>query len=239
MNAKQHEGAINLHRDTAHCWFKHLGSDFAWIGLRSGEHLGNGSGKNTDAQRNLVSFRREAVTKWRQRVIGRYLGLAPEAVEFETTPEGKPLLRAEINSQRLSVSFSQTVDACALILCRERLVGIDVENVSTEDLPLLAQTYLSQAELGAFQKATPAEQPLTFYRFWTQKEAYLKALGVGLDRPPREVEIVQTSVAGVVFSGDSRLWQLDHLKPWPHTLACALVEGASVEIQTFFGEPAQ
>jgi 4'-phosphopantetheinyl transferase len=63
-------------------------------------------------------------------------------------------------------------------------VGIDLERLR-RDRPLarLARRFLSPAEHAAMEGLGEDDLARAFYWCWTAKEAYLKALGVGLTRP--------------------------------------------------------
>ena len=51
------------------------------------------------------------------------------------------------------------------------------------DLLDLAEVYCSREELAVLRGLNGAERSKAFLRFWTLKEAYLKARGLGLSRP--------------------------------------------------------
>jgi 4'-phosphopantetheinyl transferase len=58
-----------------------------------------------------------------------------------------------------------------------------------DDVGPLVRQFFSAGEIAAWQ-ALPAEQRgRAFYDGWTRKEAYLKALGVGLGRSPQSFSV--------------------------------------------------
>jgi 4'-phosphopantetheinyl transferase len=87
-------------------------------------------------------------------------------------------------------SVSHSGDYALLGFRRGGLVGVDIERIN-EQTPIdeIAPTICSPAELALLGSLGPAARRQTFFRLWTLKEAYLKALGVGLSFPPKRVGI--------------------------------------------------
>jgi phosphopantetheine--protein transferase-like protein len=80
---------------------------------------------------------------------------------------------------RLSFSTSGTVAlACA---SPNHAVGIDLERIRTvENVAGLSRRFFTGAEADAIASAEPAGQSLLFLKYWTAKEAGLKAMGRGI-----------------------------------------------------------
>lgn len=63
-------------------------------------------------------------------------------------------------------------------------IGIDVENVTrTLDIDALAATVFASKELADFRRSSPEDRRNRFFSYWTLKEAYIKARGMGLSLP--------------------------------------------------------
>jgi 4'-phosphopantetheinyl transferase len=94
---------------------------------------------------------------------------------------GKPKLQ---NAEELRFSVAHSEDVVVLAVTRGRDVGVDVEFARPEDdLLALANRSFSRAEYRALA-SLPKNQILpAFYRTWTQKEAFVKLLGTGLQLP--------------------------------------------------------
>ena len=114
-------------------------------------------------------------------VMGRYLHEKAENLRFVYGAYGKPSLASE-PTVRFNMSHSHEV--ALLAVAREAEVGVDVEHVradfATEDI---ARRYFSRAEVYAFNLLSRDEQVAAFFRCWTRKEAYIKAIGKGLSQP--------------------------------------------------------
>jgi len=113
-------------------------------------------------------------------VLSRYLGVKPEELRFSYGPFGKPsLVGSEV---RFNMSHSHGVALFAVAADRE--LGVDVEHVradfATEDI---ARRFFSPVEVETFNAVPSEEQVAAFFRCWTRKEAYIKAIGRGLSEP--------------------------------------------------------
>lgn len=113
-------------------------------------------------------------------VVSRYLGLTPDAVHFGDGPYGKPALARDMPASALEFNLSTSGGCCLVAVSRNGPVGIDIEAVAPiPHADRLARRFFSAPESVA-QQAGDAGDVRTFLRFWTAKEAYVKALGVGL-----------------------------------------------------------
>ena len=114
-------------------------------------------------------------------VIARYLGTQPESLRFVYGAYGKPALEGE-QALRFNLSHSNDVALLAVTLAAE--VGVDVEHIradfASEDI---ARRFFSRAEVEIFNALAKEEQVAAFFRCWTRKEAYIKAIGKGLSQP--------------------------------------------------------
>ncbi|MEJ0000647.1 MAG: 4'-phosphopantetheinyl transferase superfamily protein [Verrucomicrobiota bacterium] len=161
-----------------------------------------------------------------RRALGAWLDRAPEAVELALTATGRPVVAGE---PALHFSISHTRDVVALALAHGARVGIDFEMVAPSiDLPALAGRVLSGEELLRFRGLDRHEAVTAFYRAWTRKEAYLKALGEGIAEGLARVSVgfEPVQIAGLIDTRDleaSRPWRLHELalvKGYLGALAC-------------------
>jgi 4'-phosphopantetheinyl transferase len=107
-------------------------------------------------------------------------GTAPGAWRFSTAGKfGKPQLAKPGGPLRFSLSHTQGLAACSVAYGRE--VGIDVE--PRDRKPPVASGILSASELLLLRGLAAEAKGEAFFRRWTLKEAYAKALGLGLSMP--------------------------------------------------------
>ncbi len=123
--------------------------------------------------------------------LSRYAPVAPGRWTFRSGAHGKPEVEGPALDPPLQFNVSHTEGLVACLVACAREVGVDVEFLGRRsDIPLLARRCLSAAEQRALW-ALPAEaQPQRFLVHWTLKEAYLKARGIGIGLPLREITLL-------------------------------------------------
>jgi 4'-phosphopantetheinyl transferase len=117
-------------------------------------------------------------------LLGHALGERPERVRIEVDANGKPRVGGPL-SFNLAHSHDLAVAALA-----EREVGVDVERLrSLARRDAIAAEILSRRELAELEALPETERDAALLAAWTRKESYLKAVGLGLALPPREVPV--------------------------------------------------
>ncbi|MGH3682208.1 MAG: 4'-phosphopantetheinyl transferase family protein, partial [Natronosporangium sp.] len=143
----------------------------------------------TERQRR-AAFRRPAdqarftvATAVLKLAAGQRLGLAAAAVAVDRTCAdcGRPHGRPRLPGQDLAASISHSGDRVLVGLTGGAPVGVDVEELSRVNPDELAGHVLGPGE------AAPTRPE--FFRYWTRKEAVVKATGDGLRMPLREVVV--------------------------------------------------
>ena len=143
------------------------------------------------------------------------------AIEFGYSNLGKPHLAGLVGHGDLYFNFSNSLDLGLLAVTRECELGVDLEQIrEMSDLTGLASRYFARSESAAiFACSESTARMQAFFRFWTRKEAYLKAVGKGLTFPLRDVEVslgdgTDTRIV-TINSGedDAQNWSLEHLDP--------------------------
>lgn len=112
-----------------------------------------------------------------RRLLGGYLGVASDEVEFRYGAFEKPFLACD--GPWFNLSHSGPVALYAFSSAAE--IGVDVE-VEERDYSRerIAERFYSHAEVAALRALPVSEQPSAFLRCWTRKEAFVKARGDGL-----------------------------------------------------------
>jgi 4'-phosphopantetheinyl transferase len=122
-------------------------------------------------------------------IASKYLGVSPQAVKLTHGQHGKPELAPNHGRRvRFNVSHSQGLILQAF---SRREVGVDVEFIWPDvRLTDVSATVFSAAEILFLSQSSPGEQRRDFFRCWTRKEAFVKAMGEGLTDRIRRVAIV-------------------------------------------------
>jgi len=123
-------------------------------------------------------------------VIADQLGCSPAEIRFSYGGNGKPTLEGSRRHIEFNVAHSEG-DA-VIALADEAAIGVDIEHLRPiADLESLARLVFSDAERRELELAP--EPVLAFLNGWTRKEAYVKALGLGLTAPLREITVSLSS----------------------------------------------
>lgn len=121
-------------------------------------------------------------------LLGGYLGVPAREVAFGYGAKGKPYLAERPGGPPLPLALhfnlSNSDELALVALCREAEVGADLERLRPMPDGLdIAERFFSAAERQALAAQPPEERDRAFFRCWTRKEAYLKAVGDGITAP--------------------------------------------------------
>jgi 4'-phosphopantetheinyl transferase len=164
-------------------------------------------------------------------VLAGYLGVTPQEVRFVVDQYGKPALASGQSQLTFNLSHSGSL---ALLACSlDRALGIDIEYMrALDDIDLIASHFFAPRERLVLSQMASGQKLQAFYACWTRKEAYIKAIGLGLAMP------LESFAVSLASGEDARLlwvagqprqleqWQIATLAPIP-TYAAALVVAGS------------
>lgn len=140
-------------------------------------------------------------------IISQYLNTLPDRLSFRYGAHGKPYLVRQGNSD-LNFNVSHTSDTALIAVARRREVGVDIEHISRDvSVVNLAETVFSSPEKQALSGLGSKDKLRAFFRFWTRKEAYIKADGRGVSLP---LELIDVSSEGrvTILDGATRSWHV-------------------------------
>ena len=132
--------------------------------------------------------------------VGRALGVDPAAWAWREGPHGRPEIDPPGTNLHFNLSHSAGLVVCAL--ARDRAVGVDVEDLARRAPdPAIVPRYCSPAEADDVRSKGERWRD-RFLTYWTLKEAYVKARGVGISVPLSEISFtVDTRGARIGFEG--------------------------------------
>jgi 4'-phosphopantetheinyl transferase len=114
-------------------------------------------------------------------VLSRYLHQRPQLLRFQPHSNGKPRLVKVADSPRLEFNLAHSAHMTMIAVASGRSVGVDVEALTRPvQAQAIVERYFSPAEQDHFASLPRSRQESEFIRYWTAKEAVLKAIGVGL-----------------------------------------------------------
>jgi 4'-phosphopantetheinyl transferase len=162
-------------------------------------------------------------------LIAQYLKIEPADCVFQSDQYGRPSLCGP-GLGTLEFNLSHTNGLVAYAMARVPEIGVDVEDVDRAEVGLdLARRFFSPSEAEALEALPPADRTSRFFDYWTLKEAYIKARGMGLSLPLDgfSIEIDAGGPPRISFAAamdeDPRSWQFAQFNPTPkHRLAVAV-----------------
>lgn len=143
-----------------------------------------------------------------RRILSRYTSRSPRSIEIIVSGHGKPALPA---GPQFNLSHSGDLALC--VVTKASAVGVDLERIR----PIAEADELARRWLGPEVHPAPcveldAPPGRAFLRRWTMREAYLKALGIGVGGLP---------AGGAI---DRRRWSVHELRPAEGYVAAVVVE---------------
>lgn len=128
-------------------------------------------------------------------VLELYTLQAARLLFFSTAAQGKPLLPG----YGLHFNLSYRPGRALLAVSDAGPVGADVEKLAPlPDAAALVGELFSPAEQAALHTLPLPDWGPTFYTIWTRKEAYAKALGMGLAMPFNSFSVLQANSEGLL-----------------------------------------
>jgi len=170
-----------------------------------------------------------------RRVLSEYLPVPSADWEFTPSPLGKPRIVSPSEGLGLFFNLSHTAGMVASAVTLLGEVGVDVETVKPRNHLNLARRYFAPLEVAQLEAMAPADQPQAFFRFWTLKEAYIKACGQGLSMDLASFgfpDVFQEEIT-IAFAEDKEdhpeHWSFFRHEPDPdHKIAVAVKRGTGV-----------
>ncbi|MEW5755627.1 MAG: 4'-phosphopantetheinyl transferase superfamily protein [Pseudomonadota bacterium] len=113
-----------------------------------------------------------------------YTSVPASQWRFAINSFGRPCISepSQYRSVQFNISHAKGLMACSISTFHE--VGVDVENISRDrDFLGISRAFFCEREVDSLTSAPSHEVGRMFYTYWTLREAYLKAKGVGLSSP--------------------------------------------------------
>jgi len=144
-------------------------------------------------------------------LLGRYLDQSPEAIKFSYSEYDKPFLP----QGELQFNLAHSGGLVLYAFCLDEAVGVDVEvERELEDALQISERFFSPAERAVLQSLPQEARIPAFFRCWSRKEAFIKAVGEGLSYPldAFDVSLAPDEPARLLTvrgsAGEARAWSL-------------------------------
>ena len=123
-------------------------------------------------------------------LLADYLGSSPEKLIFRYSNKGKPALAAPHSNCDIAFNVSHSGDFALLGFTRRKEIGVDIEKIRDDfDGAAIARRFFSAQEQEQLERLPAHQQHHAFFRCWTRKEAFIKALGDGLSHPLSQFDV--------------------------------------------------
>lgn len=114
----------------------------------------------------------------------------PKTSSLTRAHTGERELAGNLSHRRLLFNVSHLHELAIYAVARGVDVGIDIEHINKDlEYTEIAKQYFSPREIAVLLSLPEYQQARAFYNYWTRKEAYIKALGIGLALPIDRFEV--------------------------------------------------
>ena len=165
-------------------------------------------------------------------ILARYTGLAPAALAYREGSHGKPALEGAAAAAGIRFNVSNSGDLALYAVTLGREVGVDLEQLKPMPDGLdIARRFFSAPENEVFAALADEVRELAFFRCWTRKEAYIKAVGEGLSMPLDrfDVAFAPGQDARILRTrgnpAEAERWTMLALEPAPGYVGAVAVQG--------------
>jgi len=173
--------------------------------------------------------------------VSRSIGMPARSLRFKTNEHGKPSLDHPIGVQ---FNLSHTRHLAACVISHRGEIGLDVEGFDrSQEIAEVGSEVFSATELAELATLSGVQRDVRRTQLWTLKEAYVKALGVGLSIPTNEISFsydtaqqIHARISRALDAQPGR-WRFCLLEHEKHSV-CLVVENADespVSMCTIYG----
>ncbi len=115
-----------------------------------------------------------------------FLDCDPKSLLFQYTNYGKPF----IEKCGIEFNVSHSGDWVLFAFTSSAEIGVDIEHIRPmSDMREVAEHNFATAEFACWEATTEQDRTEAFYRCWTRKESFIKAIGEGLSCPLDSFEV--------------------------------------------------
>jgi 4'-phosphopantetheinyl transferase len=164
--------------------------------------------------------------------LSRYQDRPPGSWRFSQNAYGRPeIADAAPGGRDLIFNLSHTDGLIVFGVTRSRALGVDVENIQAREVSVeIADRFFSPAEAAALRSVPNNRIQSRFWEYWTFKESYIKARGMGLSIPLDKFGFRYPHERGVAIEIQPELadraarWQFWQFRPDSRYLAAVCAE---------------
>ena len=171
--------------------------------------------------------------------LSRYARVPEHAWRFAANEHGRPTIDWPHNCRDIHFSLSHAFGLVVLAVSRVPEIGIDVEALDRNvDIHEIGESVLADTEALEIAHSAPDEARDRFFSYWTLKEAYMKARGMGFSLHPKSFSFVDLD--GLISLRCSpqcdpapERWQFSLSKPRPEFRMALAIGSRSMRTRHF------
>lgn len=115
-------------------------------------------------------------------ILSQYCMINPNAINFKYNYYQKPYFVT--NPFNLQFNMSHSHNMAILAITKKHPIGVDIECIKPiKNITGIANQLFSPQEYSKFVLVPSNQKIETFYKIWTRKEAFIKAIGKGFSYP--------------------------------------------------------
>jgi 4'-phosphopantetheinyl transferase len=164
-----------------------------------------------------------------RRWLASVTGASPASWRFAEGQRGRPAIVDGDPAWSFNLAHSGGLVACAMAhglaaVTTDCGIGVDLEDMERRPMaPDIARRFCAPEEVADIERQPETERMHRFLTYWTLKEAYLKARGLGIAVHLSDIAFVLDGPHPVItfrdsLTGTSRDWAFELLQPTPRYL---------------------
>lgn len=229
MTAKQNTHPdVVISDDEVHLWFSFpeqigdAGLLASYMDILSPEEQARRQRYHFEKHRHLFLVSRALL----RTTLSRYTGIPSGQLQFSKNKYGRPEISSDrvITPVRFNLSHTEGLIALAVTLNDD--IGVDVEHIIRKNSMMnLANHFFSRREAADLLQVEEGSRQERFFDYWTLKESYIKARGMGLSLPLDQFSFHLSDQAPIQISFNKDIddasddWQFWLMKPTAHHTA--------------------
>lgn len=163
--------------------------------------------------------------------LSRYLDTSPQSIQFKYNEHGKPFA-----SNAIDFNLSHAGGRMILGVTKGRMIGVDIEtrNRRTES-ETIARRFFSPNEVEQLLRFPMHERGAAFLRCWVRKEAYVKAIGIGIGGGLQNfaVSLADCAITSLLWPGSAGDWTFHDVDAGPEFVASVALASKPCELEIF------
>lgn len=174
-----------------------------------------------------------------RQLLAIYTGRKASDIHFRLGKLGKPYLDTNKDNTGLCFNNSDCGSHALYAFSVGRELGIDLERLPREvRAERIASRRFTAAEARTIEQCATMERTRVFLGMWTRKEAWGKALGVGIRYPMDSIDLgSQPHLDELELEREGRRWKLVQFAPDEQAIGCVIAEGTDWKLDCWNLQP--